>query len=162
MNGVIYYFFHKITGMGYVGKHNKPNIYSRFNHHHWLKKNSPLNNALRFHGKSAFKLVCLGTGSSNEELNEKEKYWISELDTMWPNGYNMTSGGDGIPKGYKFGPRPEHCIIATIEANRVVTKEQVQTIRNSEKSVWELTKELDLSYQTIQRVRKRLTFKTEP
>lgn len=32
-----------------------------------------------------------------EDYNEKEKFWIKELNTLAPNGYNMTEGGDAPP-----------------------------------------------------------------
>jgi len=32
---------------------------------------------------------------SEEELSEREVYWIKELNTQIPNGYNITPGGDG-------------------------------------------------------------------
>ena len=28
-----------------------------------------------------------------EALNERESYWIKKLGTLWPNGYNRTTGG---------------------------------------------------------------------
>lgn len=28
-------------------------------------------------------------------LSEREKYWIQFYDSMVPNGYNLTNGGDG-------------------------------------------------------------------
>ena len=34
-------------------------------------------------------------GSSDEELNEKEQFWIEELDTLGFNGYNLHRGGAG-------------------------------------------------------------------
>jgi len=35
----------------------------------------------------------------DEELDEKEKEFIRILNTMAPNGYNMTPGGDGVGSG---------------------------------------------------------------
>lgn len=32
-----------------------------------------------------------------EDYNDKEKFWIKELNTLAPNGYNMTEGGDAPP-----------------------------------------------------------------
>ena len=37
------------------------------------------------------------------ELDEKEIYYIKELSTKTPNGYNLTSGGGGVT-GYKHSP----------------------------------------------------------
>lgn len=33
--------------------------------------------------------------NSKEELDEREKFWISELNTLEPNGYNISIGGNG-------------------------------------------------------------------
>lgn len=35
----------------------------------------------------------------NELLNEREKYWIETLNTLVPDGYNLSKGGAGTP-GY--------------------------------------------------------------
>jgi hypothetical protein len=35
----------------------------------------------------------------NDLLNEREKYWISKLHSLAPNGYNLSEGGDVTP-GY--------------------------------------------------------------
>ena len=36
-----------------------------------------------------------------EDYNEREKYWIQQYNSLIPNGYNITSGGDGF--GYGIG-----------------------------------------------------------
>ena len=30
----------------------------------------------------------------NDKLNEKERFWIEELNCLAPNGYNLSSGGN--------------------------------------------------------------------
>lgn len=35
-----------------------------------------------------------------ENYNEREKYWIQKLNTISPNGYNMTIGGEEPPRFY--------------------------------------------------------------
>lgn len=48
------------------------------------------------HGLDAFVVdEVYDTAMSHEELNEKEKYYISKFDSF-NNGYNLTCGGDGI------------------------------------------------------------------
>lgn len=32
---------------------------------------------------------------SEEEMNSDEQYYIEVFDTLWPNGYNLTKGGNG-------------------------------------------------------------------
>lgn len=38
---------------------------------------------------------------SGKDLNKKEIYYIKELKSLKPDGYNMTTGGDGLPIGHK-------------------------------------------------------------
>jgi group I intron endonuclease len=51
-----------------------------------------LNNAIRLHGKDVFTVVLLKT-CPLEEMDQWEQYYIAELNTLYPNGYNLTSGG---------------------------------------------------------------------
>ena len=44
------------------------------------------------YGVDAFSFQILEE-CKREELNEKEIYWIAELGTLSPGGYNLTSGG---------------------------------------------------------------------
>lgn len=46
-------------------------------------------------GPEAFVLEQIDTASTLGELDEKEIYWIKKLNTLAPNGYNLTSGGGG-------------------------------------------------------------------
>jgi group I intron endonuclease len=52
-----------------------------------------LDNAIRKYGYENFKLTLICECSTFSELNDKEKYFIKELNTLSPNGYNLTSGG---------------------------------------------------------------------
>src|SRR5699024_192899 len=67
--------------------------------------NTILYKAIRKHGKQNFKVEVLETRIDNaDDLKEREKYWIKELDTYsftGGHGYNMTLGGDGL-LGYKW------------------------------------------------------------
>lgn len=51
-----------------------------------------LNNAIRLYGKDAFS-VTLITTCSPLELDNLEKFYIKEYNTLYPNGYNLTIGG---------------------------------------------------------------------
>jgi len=161
--GVIYYIYHIESGKGYVGKHNKDDIYTRFNAHCKSKKTIPLANALRKYGKEAFKVVKLDSGQEDQDLYEKEMCWIDYLDTMAPNGYNLTYGGGW--SGWKPAEETRKAIGYAKLGNtntRKVTKEQVQAIRNSpNKSSWEWAVELGVSHQAIYLIRVRRTFKME-
>ena len=51
-----------------------------------------LNNAIRLYGKDAFS-VTLITTCPPLELDNLEKFYIKEYNTLYPNGYNLTIGG---------------------------------------------------------------------
>lgn len=51
-----------------------------------------LNNAIRLYGKDAF-TVELIIECSKDKLDELESFYIKEYNTIYPNGYNLTSGG---------------------------------------------------------------------
>ena len=50
-----------------------------------------LNNAIRKYGHDSFKVELIETVTI-DELDEIENYWIEELNTLSPNGYNLTTG----------------------------------------------------------------------
>lgn len=52
-----------------------------------------LNNAIKKYGKENFKKEIICECIPKEELDEKEKFWIKELNSKYPNGYNITGGG---------------------------------------------------------------------
>ena len=95
--GVIY----KITSPTnklYIGKTN--NLRKRINCHKCSAKkgaNLILHNSIRKYGWDLHKIEILEE-IPNEQLNEREIFWISELNTFFVNnldGMNMTRGGDG-------------------------------------------------------------------
>lgn len=60
--------------------------------------------ALRKYGNANFNWEVIDISETEEELNQKEVYWISFYNSYAlvenSNGYNMTIGGDGV-SGYK-------------------------------------------------------------
>lgn len=93
MEGIIYSIQNLINGKTYVGQ-TKGDINKRFNQH--LKTNSccAIHRALVKYGKEWFDLKVIDTTISIEDANEKEMYWIKTLNTLSPNGYNLTKGGN--------------------------------------------------------------------
>lgn len=57
--------------------------------------NTPLYNSLRKYGIENFKFEIIEEVLSKEELNQKEIYYIEKFNSLFPNGYNLTSGGAG-------------------------------------------------------------------
>lgn len=92
MIGYIYLITDTTNGKQYVGQH-----------HYDKEELDP-----SYHGsghiiKSIFKKrpetikeEYIKTCYSEEEMNNDEKHYIKVFDTLYPNGYNLTEGGDGV------------------------------------------------------------------
>lgn len=98
--GYIYKIVNKVNGKSYVGQ-TIHDIKTRFrNHKHAsLTQNTYLYKAMRKYGYDNFTIEEIDVANNLDELNNKEIYWIKQLNTKVPNGYNIVDGGGGI-KGY--------------------------------------------------------------
>ena len=93
MVGYIYLITDTTNGMKYAGKHhyNKegeldPNYHGSGTIISRIYKERP----------ETLKEEYIKTCYSEEEMNNDEKYYIKLYDTLWPNGYNLSEGGDGV------------------------------------------------------------------
>jgi len=94
----IYQILNTINHKSYIGKsRNRHNRYKKHLKEVEKRTNRCLYDAMNHYGKDNFVLVLLEDlgECSNEYANERERYWISTLNTKMPSGYNMTDGGDG-------------------------------------------------------------------
>ena len=94
-------WIYKITNIQndkvYIGQTIRP-VKQRFHRH----INDALNNvldthfarAIRKYGKDSFKIEIIDTAQTQDELNQKEQYWIKQYDSV-NKGYNET---DAISK----------------------------------------------------------------
>lgn len=94
----IYKITNKVNGKSYIGQ--SVNIEKRLvNHKATASKikdhcyDYPLYRAFRKYGFENFEFEILEE-CSNEQLDEKERFWISYFNTL-KDGYNQTFGGDG-------------------------------------------------------------------
>lgn len=79
-------------GKSYIGQTIQP-LWKRMNGH--LYGNGYcrlLKEAINNHGFESFKKEIIWKGD-NEIMSQKEKYFIKYFNTMFPNGYNLSSGG---------------------------------------------------------------------
>lgn len=96
----IYCITNKINGKQYIGK-TEFTIERRWKQHcQDYRKNRcqkrPLYDAMIKYGIQNFEikeLECILAGG--ETLEQREMYWIQQLNTYGKNGYNATKGGDG-------------------------------------------------------------------
>jgi len=84
---IIYKTTNLVNGKFYVGKDAK-------NSKHYYGSGTILNHAIKKYGKKNFKKEILEYCKNLEELDIREKYWISELNAV-SLGYNLTDGGTG-------------------------------------------------------------------
>lgn len=93
----VYRILNLVTGKSYIGKTNI-GIINRYKKHISNAKNNInryLYDSMNKHGYNYFIIGTLEECSSIEELNTKEIYYIKKYNSLYPNGYNMTLGGDG-------------------------------------------------------------------
>jgi hypothetical protein len=108
--GIIYKITCVETPHVYIGKTKKSLVERWHNHKRDLKRfqnyvHTPgtkkrgfctyLYRAMSQYGFDKFKIERIASAASLEELNELESSLIIEHNTLAPNGYNLTTGGDG-------------------------------------------------------------------
>jgi group I intron endonuclease len=101
---IIYCAENRINGKKYVGQTAK-SLYQRIKKHEkCIKRNSksPFYRALYKYGKESFDWYVLKRCSDKKDLNESEIYFINNLKTTVPNGYNISLGGTG--GAIRYGP----------------------------------------------------------
>ena len=97
--GYIYCITNLINGKKYVGKTTQT-IEQRFKEHcrdsrKEVYKKRPLYDAMRKYGVENFKVEQLEEVLVDDNLSDREVFWIKELQSYGHNGYNATEGGDG-------------------------------------------------------------------
>jgi len=98
--GFIYRIQHKVTGKSYIGQ-TSIDLHERWRKH--MCKNSNcvyLKRAIELYGKESFKfqLICI---CFDKDLNKFEREYIKKYNTIVPNGYNLSSGGDSGNKHHE-------------------------------------------------------------
>ena len=92
MKKYIYKITNLINNKVYIGQSIDYN--KRFNEHCVKESNSLIHRAIKFYNKENFKVEEL---DYCENYNEREKYFIQYYNCMFPNGYNLTPGGEEPP-----------------------------------------------------------------
>lgn len=91
--GFIYLIENLETGKLYIGQTIKPAARFRY-HRNPSAASTAIARSIKKYGKDRFDFVFLERCDSAEELNERETYWITTLETLVPNGYNLNNGGN--------------------------------------------------------------------
>lgn len=88
----IYCFRHIVSQRCYVGK--SCDIENRKEEHLAFSHNPYIRYSIQKHGKGVFVFEVLEL-CDEDILNDRECHWISALDCVSPNGFNLTAGGEG-------------------------------------------------------------------
>ncbi len=94
--GIIYLATNKVNGKIYVGKTARE-FFVRIREHEYdarNKANTAFSRAIAKYGIEAFSFEVLET-CPVEDIDERERFWISQRKCRKPHGYNLTDGGDG-------------------------------------------------------------------
>ena len=117
----IYKITNLINGKSYIGQ--SVNINKRFIAHKSAafntnnkKYNFPLYRAIRKYGIDNFRFDVLEE-CTESELNNKEKYYILEFQTLVPNGYNQDEGGTSCPHYVKLSDDLVDAIIQRLKTS---------------------------------------------
>lgn len=96
--GIVYELLCSSTGFRYIGQ-TIDLLVRRWRGHcdGALKKNLDweISKAIREYRPESFQIRIICECESKQELNQRERHYIREFNTVWPNGYNMTNGGEG-------------------------------------------------------------------
>jgi group I intron endonuclease len=97
MLGTIYCITNLVNGKKYVGK-TTLTIKARWRAHRHSAQSGDVRAicaAIQKYGEDSFSMVQIDSAESMEELNSKEVLHIACENSLAPNGYNETCGGDG-------------------------------------------------------------------
>lgn len=94
---IIYKSTNNITGKIYIGQ-TTHTLDKRIKGHikeSKIESNRPFMLSINKYGEDNFTFEIIDTANNIDELNDKEIYWINFYNSVSPNGYNLTGGGQG-------------------------------------------------------------------
>jgi group I intron endonuclease len=94
---IIYKSTNKINGKVYIGQTTK-SLEQRIKGHireSKIESNRPFITSINKYGIDDFIFEVIDSANNLDELNDKEIYWIDFYNSVSPNGYNVTGGGQG-------------------------------------------------------------------
>jgi group I intron endonuclease len=93
---IIYKITNNINNKIYIGQ-TIEDLKKRWSRHNWTctkgRNAMAITNAIIKYGKENFIIEQIDTANTIDELNDKEIYYINKLNSLSPNGYNLTTGG---------------------------------------------------------------------
>uniref|UniRef100_A0A6M3XPF2 Putative endonuclease n=1 Tax=viral metagenome TaxID=1070528 RepID=A0A6M3XPF2_9ZZZZ len=91
---IIYAIQNRINGKVYIGQ-TTCSLEKRIKNHMFSSSCCiVIYNALKKYGIDAFNISTIDTAKNIDELNKLEEKYIKEYNSLSPNGYNLTTGGN--------------------------------------------------------------------
>lgn len=79
----------------YIGQTIKEHLYNRHSTNTWWKfVHGELKKEVKKIGKEKFIIETLEMTNNKDELDKLEKYYIKHFNSIYPNGYNLQTGGE--------------------------------------------------------------------
>lgn len=150
MKKSIYIIKNKINNKVYIGQAIDPK--RRFNSHFSRAKtnvdNSAIHYAITALGKENFYYQILEQNIEN--YNERERYWIKYYNSIVPNGYNLTEGGEEPPIFY--GEDHPRSVISNKDVLNII-----KDLQNSKLTQVEIAKKYNQNTQLITSINNGIT-----
>jgi len=94
---VIYKITNKVNGLSYIGQ-TINSFKKRWGEHCSKASNKTyIDRAIKKYGKENFKTSIIKHCNNIQDLNQEEKNYILQENTLYPNGYNLKIGGNNGP-----------------------------------------------------------------
>lgn len=97
---IVYKYTNKINGKVYIGITTRTLQQRHMEHIREIGNGTYFHNALAKYGVENFELEQIDQAKTKEELADKEREYINKYNSFAPrpksNGYNLTTGGDGL------------------------------------------------------------------
>jgi group I intron endonuclease len=133
---IIYKIVNAVTRKIYIGQTVKTLAKRWAQHKHKGLKISrhknPFHASIAHHGPSAFIVdVVDSTATTKDELNELEIKYIAQFNSVWPNGYNLATGGYSNSGGVAWNRGQK----SSVETRRKLSEAHKGQIPGNRKSV---------------------------
>lgn len=168
---IIYKITNLINNKIYIGQTIRTLKRRWLAHCHIKSTTFYIGKAIQKYGKENFTIEEIDKASSQEELNDKEKYWINHYNSTDSNiGYNLREGGDKFKmsketknkislanKGKKKPPISEKTRMKMSEARKGKPLSKESILKREETKRKNGSKRTPLSQESIEKMRRSLT-----
>lgn len=131
---IIYCIRNKISNKCYIGQTVQP-LKCRIACHLSNKGCRAIDSALSKYGIENFDISTIATAKSMDELNALEERYILEYNSMYPNGYNLTTGG-GSRRFSEETKRKLSLSHIGVNVGRIPSEESLKRMSIAQKKSW--------------------------